>query len=289
MVTPFRPPLVPLFVPGDRPDRFAKAAASGADAVILDLEDGVAPDRKDMARRAVAAHGLRGATVIVRVNAATTPWFGDDLAALAAAGIAAIMLPKAETAAEVAEVRRRLGRALPVLPLIETARGLAGLAALLPVPGIAVAALGHLDLAVDLGCAPSWDALLLARSTLVLQSRLAGLPPPIDGVTPALDDEATAEADARAAAALGFGGKLAIHPRQVAPIRRGLEPSAAEVAWARRMLSAEGAGAARVDGVMVDAPVLARARGILARLVPPSAEAISGGEPSGSTAAPETA
>jgi citrate lyase subunit beta/citryl-CoA lyase len=254
-------PAVPLFVPGDRPDRFAKAAASGADAVILDLEDAVAPANKDGARRSVAAHGLTGIPVIVRVNASGTPWLAADIASLAGTDVAAIMLPKAEAAAEITAIRQVL--ALPVIPLIESARGIGNLAQLLAASGVAVAAIGNLDLALDLGCEPSWDALLLARGTLVLQSRLAGLPAPLDGVTAATDDAPLIEAETRRAAALGFGGKLAIHPRQIAPIRRGLQPAAAQVAWAERVLAAEAGGVTSVDGAMVDRPVLERARRIM--------------------------
>jgi citrate lyase subunit beta/citryl-CoA lyase len=259
-------PAVPLFVPGDRPDRFAKAAVSGADAVVLDLEDAVAPESKEGARRNVAAHGLTGIPVIVRINASATAWFAADIAALAGADVAAVMLPKAENAGEIAEICRVLGR--PVIPLIETARGVAGLSDLLAAPGVAVVAIGTLDLAVDLGCEPSWEALLLARSMLVLQSRLAGLPKPLDGVTVATDDEALAEAETRRAAALGFGGKLAIHPRQVAPIRRGLRPTDEQIAWAERVVAAATGGAVRVDGTMVDRPVLERARRILSLVTP---------------------
>lgn len=259
-------PVCPLFVPGDRPDRFGKAAASGADAVILDLEDAVAPAAKEAARLAVAAHGLAGLPVIVRINAAGTEWFDADLAALRGAALDAVLLPKAESAAAVAAVRAALGTGVAVIPLVETARGLAGLDGLLAAEGVAFAALGTLDLAVDLGCAPSWEALLLARSMLVLHSRLAALPPPIDGVTPAIDDAALAEADARRAAELGFGGKLAIHPRQVAPIGRGFRPDAAALAEAERIVAAAAAGGvAVIDGAMVDRPVVERARRLLAR------------------------
>lgn len=262
----FRPPLVPLFVPGDRPDRFAKAAASGADAVILDIEDAVAPENKEAARRAVASHGLLGIPVVVRINAATTAWFDADLAALADAAISAVMLPKAETAADIAAIHHALGgRPLPVIPLIETARGLAQLQDTLSANGIVAAAFGSLDLALDLGCEPSWDALLLARSQLVLGSRLAGLPAPLDGITPAIDDPAIIQAEARRAADIGFGGKLAIHPRQIDAIRRALLPDKARRVWAATVVAAaEAGGAVRVDGAMVDRPVIERARRILA-------------------------
>src|SRR3546814_4960526 len=114
--------MAPRFRPGGRQGRFAKGVASGADAVILALEDAVAPDSKKTARRIVAAHGLAGIPVVVRVNAAGTAWFAADIAALAHAAISAIMLPKAETAAEIAAVHEGLGQNLPVVPLIEIGR-----------------------------------------------------------------------------------------------------------------------------------------------------------------------
>jgi citrate lyase subunit beta/citryl-CoA lyase len=262
----WRPPLAPLFVPGDRPERFAKAAASGADAVILDLEDAVAPADKAGARARLAAHGVDGVLVVIRINARSTAEFSADLAALRGLRFDAVMLPKAETAEDVAAVHAGLGGNISVIALVESAAGIDGLATLLRAPGVVQAAFGSLDFALDLGCSPSWEALLLARSQLVLQSKLAGLPPPLDGVTTSLDDAALTEADARRAAEMGYGGKLLIHPKQVAPVRRAFLPDERTLAWARRVLEASGAaGAVRVDGAMVDRPLLERARRILDR------------------------
>ncbi len=172
------------------------------------------------------------------------------------------MLPKAETAADVAEAARAAG--VPVVALIESARGVAGAR---EVAGAAARLLfGSIDLAADLGCAEERDALLSARCEVVLASRLAGLPAPIDGVTPGYRDPAPVEADARYAARLGFGGKLLIHPAQIAPARAGFAPTEAEVAWAQRVLAAaEDGRAVALDGAMVDAPVRMRAERILAR------------------------
>ncbi|MBL6750663.1 MAG: hypothetical protein ISP90_09075, partial [Nevskia sp.] len=192
----WRAPIAPLFVPADRPERFAKAAASGADAVILDLEDAVAPAAKAGARANLAAHGVAGVPVVIRINAQGTADFAADLAALRGASFDAVMLPKAEDAAQVAALHAGLGRQVTVLALVESARGIAGLAPLLAAPGVAQAAFGSLDFALDLGCTPSWEALLMARSQLVLYSKLAGLAPPLDGVTTSLDDAALVEAEA---------------------------------------------------------------------------------------------
>ncbi len=255
-------PVAPLFVPGHRPERFAKAAASGADAVIIDLEDAVGPERKAEARRATAAHGICDVPVMVRVNAADTPWFADDLAMLAGANVAAVMLPKAAGADAIGEVILRTGIG-GVIPLVETAAGIATLDQLLACEGVLCAAFGSLDLALDLGCAPDWEPLLLARLELVLRSRIAGIAAPIDGVTPQIQNGADARRDAARARTLGFRGKLAIHPNQVAPIRAAFGTSAEERAWAEEVLAAvasQPCGAVRVAGAMVDLPVVERAR-----------------------------
>ena len=255
-------PIVPLFVPGDRPERFGKAAASGADAVIIDLEDAVAPERKEEARRAAVAASLP-LPVFVRVNAAGTPWHAEDLAALAGAPLTGIILPKAEDPAALATLRALLPDEGVVVALVESARGLAGARELARAAGRL--AFGSMDYAADLGCAHTREALLTARAELVLASRMAGLPAPLDGVTASIGDDALTEADAAHAAALGFGGKLLIHPRQVAPALRGFAPGEEEVAWARRVLASGGEGAAKVDGAMIDAPVRMRAERILTR------------------------
>ncbi len=270
--TPIRPLIAPLFVPGDRPERFAKAAASGADAVILDLEDAVAAERKAYARECIRSHDLDGSRTIIRINAHTSPCFEADLSALRAVPFSALMLPKARCADDIAAVHAALGRSVPVIPLIESAAGLAGLPDILGAPGVCVAAFGSVDYALDLGCAHAWEALLLVRGELVLRSRLAGLAAPIDGVTTAIDDPVTVERDARRAADLGFGGKLAIHPRQVVPISRAFLPDEAALSWAQRVVSSAGTGAARsLDGEMIDQPVVERARRILARAAKPHA------------------
>lgn len=254
--------LVPLFVPGDRPERFEKAASAGADAVIIDLEDAVAPPAKAAARDVLTAS--LGAPVLVRVNAAGTPWHAEDVAAAARIAPAAVMLPKAEDMATLDQVAASLGPAIPVVALIETAKGLAAARTLATHPAVGRIAFGSIDFCADLGCAHVREALLAARAELVLASRLAGLAAPVDGVTTSIDDAEHVTNDARHARALGFGGKLAIHPRQIVPIRAGFAPDATEIAWAERVL-ASGDGATAVDGAMVDEPVRIRARAILAR------------------------
>ncbi|MDF0732771.1 CoA ester lyase [Pseudomonas entomophila] len=268
MLKPAYPaPVAPLFVPGDRPERFAKAAASGADAVILDLEDAVAPEARDAAREALRNHGIDAVPVMVRINAASSEAFQADLAALRHVRFDALMLAKAETAADVRQVHALLGRQVPVVALVETARAFNGLGELLQAPGVVQAAFGSLDLALDLNCQPTWEALAYCRGALVLQSRLAGLAPPLDGVTTHFDNPELVVRDALRACDLGMGGKLAIHPRQVAAIHAAFVPDAKTVAWAHTVLAAaQGGGATQVDGAMVDRPLIERARRILSRI-----------------------
>lgn len=258
-MSPFVTPVAPLFVPADRPERFPKAATSGADAVILDLEDAVAPDRKNAARAALSCDFTKK-PVLVRVNAVSTPWHDNDIAAVARLPFAAIMLPKAEVAAEVA----KLAATIPVIALVETARGMASVREIALRGGASALALGTVDYVADLGCEHTREALLAARSEVVLASRLGSLGAPLDGVTLDVRDVGAARDDARHARSLGFGGKLAIHPAQVAAIIEGMAPEAAECDWARRVLDS-GDGAVALEGMMIDEPVRARARAILKR------------------------
>jgi len=187
--------VTPIFVPGDRPERFAKAAASGADAVIIDLEDAVAFDQKLQARADLRAALLpRGVDMGVRINPVGTRWHVQDLEALAGLKLSMVMLAKTETTADIAAVAAATG--LPVIALIETANGLARAREIARAPGTMRLAFGSIDFCADIGAAHTREALLAARSELVLASRLANLPPPIDGVTTALDDAALLQDDA---------------------------------------------------------------------------------------------
>jgi len=252
-----------LFVPGSRPERFDKALAAGADVVVIDLEDAVPPDAKDAARAAVAAWLAESRPVVLRVNATDTAWFSADLALAQRPGVLGLMLPKAERAEQ---VLRAAAARVAILPMIETAQGFHNAQAMARVHGVARLVFGTIDFQFDLGIAGDDEALLLFRSQLVLQSRLAGVAAPVDGVTTAIDDAALLEADARRARRLGFGAKLCIHPRQVAPVHRGFAPQPAELAWAQRVLDAAqaaGGAAVAVDGRMIDKPVMLRAEQIL--------------------------
>ncbi len=264
-----------LFVPGDRPERFAKAAASGADLVILDLEDAVGPERKPAARDHVGAWLADCVPCVVRVNAAGTPWHDDDMAmvALHPGPVAAVMVPKAEEPKALEALAIDLPPSIALIPLIETAAGILSAAALCAVPRVARPAFGSVDLAAQLGVDHrSHAALHHARSVLVLAAAAARCAGPVDGVTTSLADDTALRADLGHAAELGFTGKLCIHPRQVPVANERLAPSADDVAWARdvvaKAVSAKGAdGSVTVgaDGQMIDRPVVLRAQAILAR------------------------
>jgi citrate lyase subunit beta/citryl-CoA lyase len=255
--------VAPLFVPADRPERFAKAAMSGADAVILDLEDAVRPQDK-AAARAVAASDFTSLPVVLRVNGAGTPWHAEDMKVALEGGYTAIMLPKAEftqTLQDICEKASRRG--IGVIALVETARGLAYAERIAALSGVRRLAFGSVDYAMDIGCAHERAALSYARARLVLASRLAEKAAPLDGVTTEINDDGRIIDDARHARDLGFGGKLCIHPRQIELVRGEWRPRHAEIEWALKIVGTEGAVA--VEGTMVDEPVRIRARAILAK------------------------
>lgn len=268
-----------LFVPASRPERIAKALASEAGAVIIDLEDAVSPDGKASARgqllQAFANLGTpERARLLVRINATGTPWHEEDLALvlhpLAAQGLGAVMVPKAESSADLARVAAAVGPLCGLLPLVESAAGLAAVQALATSPQVVRLAFGNLDFQTDLGLACGLDEaeLLPVRLALVLASRLAVLAAPVDGVTASTTDMAQLEADAQRARRVGFGAKLCIHPGQVAAVNAALAPTAAELDWARRVMAAcaqTGGGVFSLDGRMVDAPVVRMAQQLIAR------------------------
>lgn len=266
-----------LFVPGNRPERFAKAFFSGADRVIVDLEDAVAPADKHAARSAIAAwlstldeKALE--VVMVRINDARSPWFQDDLAWLAQQPVGEVMLSKCESPRDIAEVRAHLQPTGRVLPLMETVRGVMALEAVAAAPGVSRLAFGSIDYQLDLDLPGPGFALDTAAVAIAMASRAAELPAPVAGVTPDVDAEPVV-ADWRHARSLGFGAKLCIHPKQVEAVRQALVPDAPTVAWARAVTHAwhaHGAlGAVQVDGQMVDKPVFLRAQRILALANPP--------------------
>jgi len=250
-----------LFVPGDRPERFDKAIAAGADAVIVDLEDAVAPDAKDAARAHLRRWLSADHPVCVRINAAGSRWFAGDLALCSHPGVACIVLPKAERASDVQAVVDAGARS--ILPLVESALGLWNAAELCRAPNVARLVFGAIDFSLDAGIVEGHESLLYARSQLVLVSRVAGIAAPVDGVTVALDDPGAVSTDTERARKLGFGAKLCIHPKQIAAVHAAFMPTAQELDWARRVQATEGAAVA-VDGKMVDRPVRLLAEQMLA-------------------------
>jgi citrate lyase subunit beta/citryl-CoA lyase len=254
-----------LFVPGNRPDRFDKACATRAHAVIVDLEDAVAPDDKVRARESLAAWlSAQRRSVLVRVNAADTEWFDGDLRACTTGGVSGVLLPKAERGDDVRRVVS-ICQGLPVFPLIETARGLWNVLAVAQVPGVHSLLFGSLDFQADIGS--SDDDLVYPRSHIVLASRVAGIGSPIDGVTQAIDDPELLRRDCHRSRQLGFAAKACIHPKQVDIVNECFSPTADDVLWAEQVVAAfaQARGSAvLVEGRMVDRPVLLKAQAILA-------------------------
>lgn len=276
-----------LFMPGDDRRKIEKGAALGADAVILDLEDGVAFGRKQQAR-AVAAAALAALDFgrserLVRVNPASSPLWRDDLEAALPARPDGIVLPKVESAEDVQITAAALDAAerargwppgrLRLLAIIETARGVVNLGAIAAgSPRLDALIFGAEDLAGDLGAVrtPAGEEVLYARSAVVLHARAAGLQA-IDTPFVDLNDLDGLAADARRARQMGYDGKLAIHPRQLEPIQAAFTPDAAEIERARRLLAAfaahqaAGTGVFDLDGKMVDMPMVRAAETVLAR------------------------
>ena len=267
-----------LFVPATRPERYAKALVSGADAVIIDLEDAVAAQEKKGARDQLARAfeqlgAAERARTVVRMNASGTPWFDDDLvflAGLVGQGLPAVMLPKAESALVLQQLAQALGPDCALLPLVESLAGWDGVDALAAAPQVLRLAFGHLDFQADVGMAAGADEVELVpvRLAVVLAARRAGLAAPIDGVTAAIRDAERLQEDAARSRRFGFGAKMCIHPEQIALVNAAFSPSAAELDWAHRVLAAveaAGGGVVSLDGRMVDGPVVRSAQRTLAQ------------------------
>jgi citrate lyase beta subunit len=260
-----------LFAPGNDRRKLETALTSQADVVVADLEDAVPPDEKPAARRLVT-DVLAGAgttnVVAVRVNATDTPFWQDDVRALADVELGALVLPKATPEAAV-----QLGHTgPPVLAIVETAAGLRRAYDVAATPRVAALALGAVDLGVELRLEPRNDGqeVLVARSLLVLDSAAAALRAPFDLVHLAFRDLDGLEAECRLARSLGFRGKMCIHPAQVGVVNRVFSPTSDELERARRVVEAYdrgvsgGTGVVGLDGEMVDLPVVERARQVLA-------------------------
>jgi citrate lyase subunit beta/citryl-CoA lyase len=260
-----------LFVPADRPERRQKALDSGADAVIVDLEDAVAPSRKDEARQILveSLSSRPGSTgCLVRINSPLLEEGRADLAAVPRMRVDGIVVPKADV--ESVEIAATAG--LPLVALVETPAGILDAAAIARHPAVDVLMLGPVDLSLELGVSggPDGDPLATARGLLVLAAAAGGIPGPLDGpCVQARDPEALA-AEITRARLLGFAGKSCIHPAQVEPVNAAFAPSEEEISWATRASDAydagDGSGVVILDGEMIDLPVVLRARRILERV-----------------------
>jgi citrate lyase subunit beta/citryl-CoA lyase len=272
-----------LFSPGDQPDLMRKAPESGADVLVFDLEDAVAPGSKEAARAAVndvlADPAFDpDAEVVVRVDSTGDAADADLTVVVDGVGDDApdaVMLPKVEAASDVDDLARLADEHdvdLPVFALVETAAGVLNAEAIAAAAATDALVFGAEDLAADLGATRTRDGteVLYARERSVLAASAAGVDA-IDTLHTDFEDEAGLRADTGFAIELGYDGKLAIHPAQVGPINDAFTPDDERVAWAERVLDArddaraEARGVFRVDGEMIDAPVIAQAERVIER------------------------
>ena len=262
-----------LFVPGTRPERFAKALDSGADGVIIDLEDAVAVEDKKKARDAIRSawptfSAEQKKRLIIRSNSPGSQFYAADLILAQELDLPCLLIPKSESLDQINGAAQILPNTA-IIPMIETAIGLDRINDIATAEQVLRLALGNLDLQADLGmvCDSQESELQTARFQIVLASRLAQIAPPIDGVTPSTDDIERITNDAERAKRMGFGGKLCIHPKQVPLVKAAFLPSAEEISWAFRVIEADKAskgGAVKLDGRMIDHPVVLLAQRTLA-------------------------
>lgn len=263
-----------LYMPASNARAIDKARSLPCDLVILDLEDAVAPEMKAAARAAALAAARAGGfgrrELVIRANAPGTPWGADDLAMLRDAPVAAVLLPKISGPQALREARSMLGGDVPLWAMIETCRAILQIESIVAVAaevGLTVLVAGTNDLAKEMRCVPGADRapLLPALAQIVMAARMAGLDA-IDGVCNAIDDPAVFEAECGQGLAYGFDGKTLIHPGQVATANAVFAPTAAAIAWARKIVAAFGdpgnmaKGAIRLDGKMVEILHLEQAR-----------------------------
>ena len=259
-----------LFVPGDRPERFSKAQNSGADVTILDLEDAVSAQNKHAALQFVVAAltprpGVQLVTALVRLSGAEA---SDELSALLALatvpgnGLLGVMVPKTESASQIAAVVKMFPPTLACIALIESAIGLVNALEIARVSGVTRLSFGAVDFGLNIDASHE-SVFDYARAQLVICSVAAGIAPPLDSPSLNFTDLHLMAQEALRARESGCGGKLCIHPAQIAAVRASFLPTAEQVAWAHRVLQLEG-GATQLDGAMIDLPVALRAQRILA-------------------------
>lgn len=259
-----------LFVPGDRPERFDKALNSGADSVIIDWEDAVEDERKEFARNATAewfsSRDLQPGIVAIRVNSTDSAEHEFDQEAikrLITGGHSETAIVQAKTeSSDDAQWIHRLKSSIPIIALIESARGLTELHAIASSGSVHRLAFGAIDFALDCGLQSDPDVLAHARSSIAVHSRSAGLPGPLDSPEVAFRDDEAVQRGTNEARRFGFTGKLCIHPAQISWVHDALRPSEQDVLWAKSIIG-PAKGAVQVDGKMVDKPLYERARRIL--------------------------
>lgn len=259
-----------LFVPGDRPERFDKALTSGADSVIIDWEDAVEDGRKAFARSATAewcsTRDLPPGAVAIRVNSADTAEHELDQEAVRTLithgqNELAIVQAKTESADDVRWIHGLLD-SIPIVALIESARGLTEINAIASSGTVHRLAFGAIDFALDCGLESDPEVLAHARSAIAVHSRSAGMPGPLDSPEVSFRDDDIVQRGTTEARRFGFTGKLCIHPAQISVVHKALRPSEQDVSWAKSIIG-PAKGAVQVDGKMVDKPLYERARRIL--------------------------
>ncbi|EJN39641.1 citrate lyase beta subunit [Pseudomonas sp. GM84] len=257
-----------LFVPGDRPEKFRKAMLSQADVVIIDWEASVIPERKAYAREATSAF-LNSAfcskrPVAIRVNPARGPELELDLAVASTLAISGLFLTMVETSADVTKVGNYAPAHWELVAMVETAVGVFNVSAISLTPRVSRLAFGNMDYQTDLRLGDVHEAMIYPSSVITLASRCAGLPSPIAGVTADFSSPDRFIADASFERSMGFGAKLCIHPKQIAWCNRSFATTQADIQWAKTVIEAtRDTYATQVDGVMIDRPVIERARRIL--------------------------
>ena len=256
-----------LFVPATRQDRFVKAATSGADRVILDLEDAVAPEAKENARQGLLGVPIpANIPVYVRVNAVTTPWFEGDIAVAAKLVIAGVLLPKAESGEHITRVRAKLPATHRIVPIIETALGAWNVLEVAKAQRVERLVFGALDFHLDTDMEDEEDTFAPVRSQIAIASKIARVGAPIDAVSLSIDDEEILKREAARSRRFGFAGKLCIHPKQIPITNNAFRPSDADLKWARGLLDElakrPGDAVFSYRGALVDRPVIERAKRI---------------------------
>lgn len=262
-----------LFVPADRPERFDKALQTKAHAIIIDLEDAVSLANKAQARVNLAQSlpnllSVYRDRIIVRINAFGTPQFDEDVALVNALFVAAVMLPKAESASQLDTLKNAIAKDAVIIPMIESAHGIDQLTPIAAHPATLRLALGNIDAQAELGlsCDPQETELLPLRFQMNLVSKLADIAPPIDGVTIDIHAQHTLLADTQRAKRIGFSGKLCIHPAQINTVITTFLPTQEEIQKAQLIVQADAkalGGVVQLDGRMIDRPVVLLAQRIL--------------------------